>query len=218
MFFNLQNARWWVWVNMFFVGVLMSLVLNLSLGEARGFSADSADQYVIYELPVLYTHRVVLMSERASSAMVKTIMTLLATFDEAGVLPPEGTDQANQVIHGFIQLQSALMKSASPEFAAYRIAAEAHWISQHHERQGGVLGEEGLTTEALAALILYDQEHPMWEDHKIISAMQAFNVTHEDWVFMVDLFHKANAVYREQDRSIHKVFEAWRMNLSGGKL
>ena len=144
-------------------------------------------------------------------------MALLATFDEAGVLPHEGTAQANQVIHGLIQLQSALMKSASSELAAYRLAAETHWTSQHKEIKDRALWGKGLTDKVLAALILYDQEHPMWKDQKIVSAVQAFNVTHADWVLIVDLFHKANAVFREQGRSIHKVYDAWRMNMSAEK-
>jgi len=81
----------------------------------------------------------------------------------------------------------------------------------------GALGGNELTDRVLAALILYDQEHPMWKDQKIVSAVQAFNVTHADWVLIVDLFHKANAVFREQGRSIHKVYDAWRMNMSAEK-
>lgn len=144
-------------------------------------------------------------------------MTLLATFDEAGILPTEGTAQANQVIHGLIQLQSALLQSASSELAMYRMAAEAHWRSLHKELGDGALEGKRLTARVLAALILYDQEHPMWKDQKIVTAMQAFNVTHADWMVIGGLFHKANEVFREQGRSIHQVYDAWRLNMPGGK-
>lgn len=217
MFFNYQEARSWVWASTFFLVALNNLVLYPSPGETLGFSRDLTNQHVRTEPQVLNPHRVLLTSERASPSMVGTIMALLATFDEAGILPPEGTPQANRVIHGLIQLQSALMKSASPELAAYRMAAETHWTSQHKEIKDGALGGEGLTDRVLAALILYDQEHPMWKDQKIVSAVQAFNVTHADWILIVELFHQANAVFREQGRSIHKVYEAWRMDMPGGK-
>ncbi len=216
-FFDSHDTRVCVWESICLVVVIINLVLYPSQGETREFPADLAQQYVSPELAALNSHRVFLVSERASSAMVKTIMTLLATLDEAEVLPSEGTAQANQVIHGVIQLQSALMKSPSPELAAYWMAAEAHWTSQRNDRQDGVLRREGLTTEVLAALILWDEEHPMWKDQKVVSAMQAFNVTHEDWLFMVNLFHQANMVFREQGRSIHKVYDTWRVNLSGGE-
>ena len=144
-------------------------------------------------------------------------MTLLATFDEAGILPPEGTAQANQVIHGLIQLQSTLMKSTSVELAAYQRAAEDFWRKRHQDRKDGLLKEEGLTLGALEALIAYDQEHPMWSDPMIVMAMQVFNVSQDDWLFIVKLFNKANVVFREQGRSMQTVYDAWRSKFSGGK-
>jgi hypothetical protein len=178
--------------------LMNNLVMYPSPGETLGFSTVLTNQHVGTELQGLKPHSVLVTSERASSAMVGTIMALLATFDEAGVLPPEGTTQANQVIHGLIQLQSALMKSPSSELAAYRKAAVAHWTGQHKEREVGTFREKGLTDRILAALIAYDLDHPLWEDPKIVSALQAFNVTSEG-------------------RSIHIVYENWRMNMPGGK-
>ena len=168
-------------------------------------------------LDVVMQPHVLLMAERASSNMIGTIMTLLATFDEAGILPPEGTAQANQVIHGLIQLQSTLMKSTSAELAAYQRAAEDFWRRQHQDRKDGLLKEEGLTLGALEALIAYDQEHPMWSDPMIVMAMQVFNVSQDDWQFIVKLFNKANVVFREQGRSMHTVYDAWRLKFPGGK-
>ena len=149
--------------------------------------------------------------------MVGTIMALLATLEEAGVLPPEGTPQANQVIHGLIQFQAALMNSTSSELAAYRIAAEAFWGSQHSERVGADARGKGLTSKVLGAFIDYDQEYPLWDDSKIVLTMQEFNVTRADWVLIVDLFQQAEAIFREQGRSIHSVYKAWRMHMPGRK-
>ena len=217
MFLRYQEARWWVLASTFFLVVLNPLVVYPNPGEPLGFSTDLINQHVRTESQMLKPHRGILIAKRTSSSMVGTIMALLATFDEAGILPPEGTPQANQVIHGLIQLQSALMKSGSPELAAYRAEAEAYWKSQHKELETGALGEEGLTAEVLAALIAYDLEHPLWDDQKIVSAVKMFNVTRADWMLIVDLFHQADAVFREQGRSIHKVYKVWRMNLPGRK-
>ena len=196
--------------------MLNVLVLYPSSGQTLGFFTELTNQLPRIE-PQGNPHRMFLTSERASSAVVGTIMTLLATFDEAGILPPEGTPQANQVIHGLIQLQSALMKSSFSELADYRRAAIAHWAGLHNGRESGILREEGLTDRMLAALIAYDLEHPLWEDPKIVLAMGDFNVTHKDWLVIVDLFHQAEAVFHEQGRSIHEVYKAWRMNMPGGK-
>ena len=196
---------------------VVNLVICSITMETFGSSIKLANVHLSVASQELIPPRAIVISEVSRLSMVGTIMALLATFDEAGVLPHEGTAEANQVIHGLIQLQSALMKSDSPELAAYWIAAKAYWKSQDKEIHDGVLGGKGLTDRVLAALILYDQEHPMWKDQKIVSAVQAFNVTHADWIVIVDLFHKANAVFHEQGRSIHRVYDTWRMNMSGGK-
>ena len=144
-------------------------------------------------------------------------MALLATLDEAGILPPEGTSSANQLIHGLIQLQAAFMKSTSPELSGYLMAAEKHWIMKHNEREYGSLATRGLTSRVLEALILYDKEYPMWEDPKIVVDMQAFNVTGSDWVLIVNMVSRAETVFRDRGRSIHELYDQWRVKMPGGK-
>ncbi len=185
--------------------------------EAFGHSLHLKDSRVSSELYIGGQPHVFLMSERASSNMIGRIMALLATFDEAGILPPEGTAQANQIIHGLIQLQSTLMKSTSAELAVYQQAAKKSWEQQHPNAQDGVLEEEGLTHRVFEALIEHEQEHPMWNNPKIASAMHAFNVSQEDWMFIVKLFNKANGVFCDQGRSIHAVYDAWRLKFPGSK-
>ncbi len=198
------------------VCLLPYAMLSPKTGKAREFFAK---QEIAYESIVpqgLNVHHPLLTSDGTSLSMVRTIMALLATFDEAGILPPEGTAQANQVIHAFIQLQSALMKSPSPELAAYRDAADASWV-RPHEDQAGSLADVGLTDKRLAGLIAYNQEHPLWENPKIRSAMKVFNVTEVDWLLAIEIYKKADAVFRQQGRSIHIIYQDWRMKVSGGK-
>jgi len=154
---------------------------------------------------------------RASSSAVGTIMALLATLEEAGVLPPEGTSQANQVIHSVIQLQSAVMKSTSPEFAAYQLAVDRLWQRQHSESVVGEAKAYGLTASVLGAFIAYDQVHSLWDDPALVLALQEFNVTRADWDLMVDLFQQAETVFRGQGRSLYDVYKGWHMKMPGGK-
>ena len=192
--------------------IVVILVICPITGEAFVLDLGLMNEQVLSE-----SRRTILTSERASSSMVGSIMALLATLEEAGVLPPKGTPQANQVIHGLIQLQSALMKSTSPELAAYRVAAEAFWMTQHIDGEDGEAEGQGLTARVFGALIAYDQEHPLWDEPKIVLAMRTFNVTREDWVLIVDLFHQAEVVFGEQGRSIHQIYETWRTTMPGGK-
>ena len=217
MFGRFQEVGRKILARTFGVILLGYLMMYPSPGEARGFSKELLCQSFSLQLQTFSQPPILKISERASTSMVGTIMTFLATFEEAGVLPPEGTAQANQVIHALIQVQSAFMKSPSSELAAFREAAIAHWGSQHKGQGNGAVGENGLTDRMLAALITYDLEHPLWQDPKIVSAMQKFNVTKTDWMLIVGLFKNAEGVFRTQGRSLHSVYEAWRLKMPGGK-
>lgn len=209
-------GQWWVLASTFFLVILNSVVLYPSLGEARGFSADLMKEHLSSRHQGVNSRRELLIAERASSSMVGTIMALLATLDEAGILPPEGTPQANQVIHALIQLQSTLMKSTSPELAAYRVEAETFWRRQHRGEEDREAASQGLTAKVLGAFIAYDQEYALWADPKVVLAMQKFNLTRADWVLIVNLFHQAEAVFRQQGRSLYDVYEVWRISMPGG--
>ena len=56
-------------------------------------------------------------------------MAVLATLQDADVLPPEGTPEANRVIKVVIQFQSVFMKSNDPAVQGF--------LSQALEAQGG---------------------------------------------------------------------------------
>lgn len=217
MFFNCREMIRWVWASAFSIVLLSQEVLFPSPVEARVFFNELMSQQVNAQPQRLNPPRMLLTSERASAAMVGTIMSLLATFEEAGVLPSEGTAQADQVIHSLIQVQSAFMKSPSPELVAYWEAAAVQWTSQRKEQGDGLFRQQGLTDRMLAALVAYDLEHPLWENPEIISVMQRFHVTRAGWVLIAELFKKADAVFGEQGRSIHMVYESLRKTMTGGK-
>lgn len=210
------RSRFRVWAGAFLL-VVGSLVTCPISGEAFVLLIEFKKEPIVPKSDELRANHAILASERTHSSMVGSIMALLATLDEAGILPPEGTSSANQLIHGLIQLQAAFLKSTSPELAAYLMAAEKHWIMKHNEREYGSLAAAGLTSRVLEALILYDKEHPMWEDPKIVAAVQAFNVTGSDWVLIVDIVSQAETVFRDQGRSIHELYDQWRVRMPGGQ-
>ena len=217
MFCCVQELGWKIWRGAFLLVLVSYLMLAPSLGNARGWYTEYSPQQFNAQTHALNPPSVWLASERASASMVGTIMTLLATFEEAGVLPPEGTAQANQVIHGLIQLQSAFIKSPSPDLAAYLEAAIAYWGIYHQEQENVSIGEKGLTDRMLAALIAYDLEQPLWKKQEIVSALRTFNVTKADWILIVGLFNKAEEAFQKQGRSLHTVYEVWRRKMPGGK-
>jgi hypothetical protein len=156
-------------------------------------------------------------SQRAGSALVGSIMALLATFEAANVLPPEGTSQANQLIHGLIQLQSAIVKSNSSELREYVSAA----IESHYEGEGTSLAQSihqnGLTSKVLEAILVYDRNMSMWDNPAIVHLLQSYNVSQSDWQLIGQIFAKADMAYRTKGLSIHEAYGQWRTQMPGDR-
>ncbi len=156
-------------------------------------------------------------SKRTGSALVGSVMALLATFESANVLPPEGTSQANQLIHGLIQMQSALVKSQSSELSEYLSAA----VEQRFEKESaGLLQsiyQSGLTSKLLEALVSYNHKIPMWEKPALIKLFQRYNISRQDWELIEKIFGEAEVAYRIKGSSIHDAYELWRAQMPGGR-
>lgn len=156
-------------------------------------------------------------SQRTGSVLVGSVMALLATFESVNVLPPEGTSQANQLIHGLIQMQSALVKSHSLELSEYFSAA----VEQRFEKESaGLLPsiyQSGLTSKFLEALVSYNHIIPMWEKPSLVEIFQRYNISRQDWDLIEKIFGEADAAYRLKGSSIHDAYERWRAQMPGGR-
>ena len=203
-------------MHLLFVGVF--LVGGHFPAEGSGLSIAHVRVYDISDPKVQSLPLSIVAVEGAPPSMVGSIMALLATLEDTGVLPPEGTSQANQLIHGLIQLQSAFLKSSSPELSAYLRAAEKQWRVEHQDSGFTSLAKAGLTSRVLEALIFYDKVSPMWENPKVVAAVQGFNVTHSDWVLIVDLVSQAEKVFNSRGQSLHGSYDQWRVQMPGGQL
>src|SRR5881296_1920436 len=68
----------------------------------------------LVSLAVACTLWVTSVAGEPSRPLVGHVMALLAVFEEADVLPPETSPEANALIHAMIQTQAALTKSTNP--------------------------------------------------------------------------------------------------------
>jgi hypothetical protein len=144
-------------------------------------------------------------------------MALLATFDAANVLPPEGTPPANQLIHGLIQLQSVLVKSQAFEWNEYVSAAIDHRFEMDSAAIVPSIHQSGLTSKVLEALLIYDKKMPIWDQPAIAQIFQRHNVSRPDWQLIEQIFAQADEVYRTKGTSIHEAYEQWRSQMPGGR-
>src|SRR6266508_5124505 len=90
-----------------------------------------------------------------SRPLVGHIMALLAVFEEADVLPPEASPEANALIHALIQTQAALTKTTNP--------ATRGWFAEALRRSEATGAEpnprEGLTSREDWARLRRSEEH-----------------------------------------------------------
>ncbi len=111
-----------------------------------------------------------------SRPLVGHIMALLAVFEEADVLPPEASPEANALIHALIQTQAALTKTTNPATRA--------WFAEALRRSEATGAEpnprEGLTSRALEAIVTYAETHPPTARPDVMAGFQKFNVSPAD--------------------------------------
>jgi hypothetical protein len=158
-----------------------------------------------------------LLPKRTGQALVGSVMALLATFEAANVLPPEGTSQANQLIHGLIQLQSVLVKSQALEWSEYVSAAVNHRFEMDSAAILRSIHQSGLTSKVLEALLIYDKKMPIWDQPAMAQIFHRYNVSRPDWQLIEQIFAQADTAYRTKGSSIHEAYEQWRSQMPEGR-
>lgn len=139
--------------------------------------------------------------------LVGHVMALLAVFEEADVLPPEGSPEANAIIHALIQTQAALTKSTN--------RATQAWFAEALRRGGGEHGaaldpQDGLTTRALEAILGHAASHPPAERPGVLAGLNAFNIGQADLDLLARLFIQARNRLRSSGQDIHRLYERQR--------
>src|SRR5436309_572784 len=142
----------------------------------------------------------------SSRPLVGHVMALLAVFEEADVLPPESSPEANELIHALIQTQAVLTKSTNP--ATRRWFAEA--LRQSEAPGAEPDPREGLTSHALEAIVTYAGTHPPTARPDVMAGLQEFNVSPADLDLMARVYRQARDRFRSTGRNIHRIYEAQR--------
>ena len=147
---------------------------------------------------------------------VGAAMAVLSTLEDAQVLPPEGTSEANRVIKIVIQFQSAFVKSTDP---AVRDFFRHALVKQFGESRGAEIDvgfyKDGWTSSILEALDTYRSSASSGEIRGLAAGFSQFNVTTGDFVYLLDLFHKARLEYHRRGQDIHRIFAERRQGMPG---
>ena len=144
-------------------------------------------------------------------------MAMLATLQDANVLPPEGTPEANRIIQMVIQFQALFMKSDDPAVRSFfDQALIARWANQA-ESFGETFRTRGWSSEILEALSLAFQRLSRQERGQLGVAFSSVNMQLTDFERLGDLFTKAQVTYRGRGQDIHRVFAERRQTMPGGQ-
>jgi hypothetical protein len=156
------------------------------------------------------------MQGRMATAPVGASMAVLATLQDAGVLPPEGTAEANRAIQTVIQFQAVFMKSSDPAVDEFRSQALAHRWAAQAEEIGTVFRRNGWTSEVLEAFVDRYAELRADQRANLAAAFAQFNMRQNDFELLSTLYDQARSRFREQGRDIHEIFAAHRRTMPGG--
>lgn len=152
---------------------------------------------------------------RATPQLVGAIMALLATFDDAGVLPPESSPEANRLIRALIQFQSAFMKSADAEVRRwFTEAIEAKFGAQSSDADAR-FRTNGWTSESLEAVVEYAAAHSVWDRDGLEQGFREFNVGKADWELLTRVFRSARERLAANGRDLHQIYAARRREMPG---
>ena len=150
------------------------------------------------------------------SEPVGASMAVLATLQDADVLPPEDTPEANRVIKIVIQFQSVFMKSDAPAvqaFLSHALTAKGRGDSDESISR---FRSKGWTSHVLEALNEPWIATAIDPQARLATGFRQFNVSLADFDRLMELVAKARTAFAQRGQNIHQVFAQRRREMPGG--
>jgi hypothetical protein len=142
-------------------------------------------------------------------------MALLATFEDAGVLPPEGTPQANGIIKAVIQFQSAFLKSNHPAVRQFFAHAHRAKFGARADEVEASFRQSGWSGKTFAAIVETGQTMNDWSAAGLREGFQEFNIGKPDFDVLVRLYQDSSAALSTQGRTFQEVYAQRRREMPG---
>jgi hypothetical protein len=142
-------------------------------------------------------------------------MAVLATLEEAQVLPPEGSKEADQIIKSVIQFQSAFVKS--PDQSVQEFVRRA--VTSRHGAHATVVLEQfrarGWTPQVLEALAEAALSTPVDELDSLAPGLGQFNVSVEEFRRFMQLVRDGEQALALRGRDFHEIYASHRQSMPG---
>ena len=150
------------------------------------------------------------------SGPVGASMAVLATLQDADVLPPEGTPEANVVIKSVIQFQSVFMKSDDPSVKLFLTQALATQGVRSAAETVSRFRSTGWTSDVLEALSDQWAATTIGQRDRLAPGFSQFNISQADFDYLMELIAKARTAFRQRGQNFHQVFAQRRREMPGG--
>jgi hypothetical protein len=143
-------------------------------------------------------------------------MAVLATLQDADVLPPEGTPDANRIIKAVIQFQSVFLKSSDPAVQLFLTQALAAQERRGEDEPLTRFRSTGWTSDVLEAFSEQWVDMTVDQRDRLTPGFRQFNVSTADFDWLMGLTEKARRTFIQRGQNIHQVFAQRRREMPGG--
>lgn len=142
-------------------------------------------------------------------------MAVLATLEQARVLPPEGTKEADRIIKSVIQFQSLFAKSTDPSVQGFLRRAVARQAGEQTAPALAQFQSGGWTPDVLKALADAAVAAQPNELQSLASGLESFNLSVEDFRQFMQLVRDGERALASDGRHFHEVFASYRKTMPG---
>jgi len=142
-------------------------------------------------------------------------MAVLATLQDANVLPPEETPEANRVIKSVIQFQSVFLKSSDPAVQTLLSHAFAAQKGSDAHEAASRFRSTGWTSHTLEALSEQWGVTAIDQREQLAPGFGQFNVSPADFDVLMELVAKARTALEQRGQNMHQVFAQRRREMPG---
>jgi len=143
-------------------------------------------------------------------------MAVLAMLQDADVLPPEGTPDANRVIKTVIQFQSVFQKSGDPAVQAFLSHALVAQRDGGANEAASRFRSAGWTSDVLEALSDQWVATAIDQRERLAPGFRQFNVSLANFDSLMELIGKARTALEQRGENLHQVFAQRRREMPGG--
>ena len=161
--------------------------------------------------------RTVAQPARTASVYIGSVMAMLATFEDAGILPPEGTPQANRIIKAVIQFQSAFLKSDHPAVRQFFTEAHRAKLGARADDVEAAFRQSGWSADTFDAVMTAGQLDTAWNADGLSDGFREFNIGKQDFDILAELYQQSNRAFSTQGKSFQDVYAQRRREMPGAK-